>query len=164
MQKFSFVFIAKACYSSVIVILYVNQFIDNKDCFFTSGFMLIWHMITNDAKWEFLLIVVKWKKKYIILRFWFLWKINLRVFKLSLSITVGKTNLLIHATNYKDNFKTLRYIFQVSKIRSCHLRQKNLMPDPDYTNFIGFNRNKKLKIWLKMLTLIMINFNLFVSE
>lgn len=104
------------------------------------------------------------KKEYIILRFWFLWKINLRVFKLSLSITVGKTNLLIHATNYKDNFKTLRYIFQVSKIRSCHLRQKNLMPDPDYTNFIGFNRNKKLKIWLKMLTLIMINFNLFVSE
>lgn len=66
--------------------------------------------------------------------------------KLSLSITVGKTNLLIHATNYKDNFKTLRFIFQVSKIRSCHLRQKNLMPDPDYTNFIGFNRNKKMKI------------------
>lgn len=126
--------------------------------------MLIWHMITNDAKWEFLLIVVKWKKKYIILRFWFLWKINLRVLKLSLSITVGKTNLLIHATNYKDNFKTLIFIFQVIKIRSCHLRQKNLMPDPDYTNFIGFNRNKKMKIWLKMLTLIMINFNLFVSE
>lgn len=66
--------------------------------------------------------------------------------KLSLSITVGKTNLLIHATNYKDNFKTLRFIFPVSKIRSCHLRQKNLMPDPDYTNFIGFNRNKKMKI------------------
>lgn len=126
--------------------------------------MLIWHMITNDAKWEFLLIVVKWKKKYIILRFWFLWKINLRVFKLSLSISVGKTNLLIHATNYKDNFKTLRFIFQVSKIRSCHLRQKKLMPDPDYTNFIGFNRNKKMKIWFKMLTLLMINFNFFVSE
>lgn len=127
--------------------------------------MLIWHMITNDAKREFLLIVVKWKKKkYIILRFWFLWKINIRVLKLSLSITVGKTKLLIHATNYKDNFKTLRFIFQVSKIRSCHLRQNKLMPDIDYTNFIGFNRNKKMKIWLKMLTLIMININFFVSE
>lgn len=69
--------------------------------------------------------------------------------KLSLSITVGKTNLLIHATNYKDNFKTIRFIFQVSKIRSCHLRQKNLMPDPDSTNFIGLNRNKKNENMIK---------------
>lgn len=126
--------------------------------------MLIWHMITNDAKWEFLLIVVKWKKRVYYTSFLIFMKNKSQGLKLSLSITVGKTNLLIHATNYKDNFKTLRFIFQVSKIRSCHLRQTNLMPDPDYTNFIGFNRNKKMKIWLKMLTLIMINFNLFVSE